>query len=130
MKVWLIFMIVAAGSVSACSQGDDPIIDDAAYKGQQSASFDELSPTEHLRCAGLISAYNRLLNDGAVAADVEREPRLLETMMWHNNAYALPAGLDEQTSMAQLNESREQILASEDASSVAAEAQICVDMVD
>lgn len=101
-----------------------------AYKGQQSASFDELTPEGHLRCAAMISAYSWLLNHSSIAADPDRSPRLLETLMWHHNAYAIRLGVDERVSMPMVNELREKILSAGTISDIISRAKICIDMVE
>lgn len=98
--------------------------------GQQSEAFEDLSYDEHLRCAALISAYNGLANSSVVKPDPERDPRQLETMAWHINAYAVPQDIREDDAFLALKRLREELVATQSSQEILDEARICMDVVE
>lgn len=81
---------------------------------------------DHLRCAAMISAADRLIATGATPADAEFTKAALVASMTHLNAYAIPKGIPEQDAFAAVDTERTRILAEMQAAQVVAEAKACI----
>lgn len=89
------------------------------------ANLDE-GKMDHLRCAAMIGAADRLIVTGAAPADAAFSKAALVAAMTHLNAYAIPKGIPEQDAFMAVDTERTRILAEMKAADVVAEARSCV----
>ncbi|MCR2832908.1 hypothetical protein [Parerythrobacter lacustris] len=108
-------MALAASMITGCSEQQEAAVSLAA-----------MSEEEHLACAAKISAFDRLLGEGKVAAMPDGTGDRLVAMMTHLNSYAIPQNIREPDAFAALNALREQFLAEQKPDAIRADAMECI----
>lgn len=82
---------------------------------------------DHLRCAAMISAADKLMLSGALPADPAFNKASLVAAMTHLNAYSIPKGMKEPEAFAAVTRERERIMAETSPARILAQAKRCVE---
>lgn len=110
------------GLASACSP---------AQPGNQAAdaSGAGAKAMDHLRCAAMISAADKLMFSGALPADPAFNKASLVAAMTHLNAYSIPRRMKEAEAFAAVNAERTRIMAETSPARILEEAKACIERV-
>lgn len=114
MRLGVVAMLMALAG--ACSPG---------RPGNQAAG----AAMDHLQCAAMISAADKLITSGAAPADPAFSKAALVAAMTHLNAWAIPRGMEEPEAFASIAKERDRILAETDHATILANAKTCVEEV-
>lgn len=96
---------------------------------ETSTAITDMTYDDHLRCAAMISAFDRQLAQSNIGYgdDIEVDP--LVAMMTHLNSYAIPQDLSEGAAFDALHKKRDAIVATQSLEKIRDETRVCLQNV-
>lgn len=85
------------------------------------------SGPDHLECAALISAANRLSLSGKVETGPELDRKMPGSLMMHLNSYAIPKKIREPDAMREVEELRDALIGTETPAAILQRAVECIE---